>query len=94
MMFIRSQYKIETGEAERIAVDHVAHATNADAAEGSTCEFFCIVFGNGAMCCYLCLICVYVGASDCSSCQSTQRNQNVAFSDRDIVSVHARCGKW
>ncbi|KAK9763970.1 hypothetical protein K7432_008925 [Basidiobolus ranarum] len=27
-LFIQSQYKIETGEAERIAVDHVAHTVN------------------------------------------------------------------
>ncbi|KAJ3090754.1 hypothetical protein HK102_002802 [Quaeritorhiza haematococci] len=36
MMFIKTQYKIETGEAERIAVDHVAHAANTDAAQGSS----------------------------------------------------------
>ncbi|KAJ3268074.1 COP9 signalosome complex subunit 6 [Borealophlyctis nickersoniae] len=36
MMFVKTQFKVETGEAERIAVDHVAHATSADAAEGSS----------------------------------------------------------
>jgi len=36
-LFIKSQYKIETGEAERIAVDHVAHTTVGDGTEGSSC---------------------------------------------------------
>ncbi|KAI8818521.1 maintenance of mitochondrial structure and function-domain-containing protein [Fimicolochytrium jonesii] len=35
LLFLPSQYKIETGEAERIAVDHVAHATNDGAEAGS-----------------------------------------------------------
>jgi COP9 signalosome complex subunit 6 len=35
-MFIKSQYKIETGEAERIAVDHVAHTTLGEGGEGSS----------------------------------------------------------
>ncbi|KAI8921061.1 COP9 signalosome complex subunit 6-like protein [Powellomyces hirtus] len=35
LLFLKSEYKIETGEAERIAVDHVAHATNATAGKGS-----------------------------------------------------------
>nr|CAG8489504.1 11296_t:CDS:2 [Entrophospora candida] len=35
-LFIKSQYKIETGEAERIAVDHVAHITIGDGSEGSS----------------------------------------------------------
>ncbi|TPX56053.1 hypothetical protein PhCBS80983_g04834 [Powellomyces hirtus] len=34
LLFLKSEYKIETGEAERIAVDHVAHATNATAGKG------------------------------------------------------------
>ncbi len=34
LVFVRSAYKIETGEAERIAVDHVAHARD-DHAAGS-----------------------------------------------------------
>ncbi|KNC99284.1 uncharacterized protein SPPG_05538 [Spizellomyces punctatus DAOM BR117] len=36
LLFLKSQYKIETGEAERIAVDHVAHVTNASTDKGST----------------------------------------------------------
>ncbi|RIB24156.1 COP9 signalosome complex subunit 6A [Gigaspora rosea] len=35
-LFIKSQYKIETGEAERIAVDHVAHTTLGEGGEGSS----------------------------------------------------------
>lgn len=35
LLFLRSQYKFETGEAERIAVDHVAHTTNAAAEKGT-----------------------------------------------------------
>jgi len=35
MMFAKTPYKIETGEAERIAVDHIAHVTAANATEGS-----------------------------------------------------------
>ncbi|KAI8803522.1 maintenance of mitochondrial structure and function-domain-containing protein [Cladochytrium replicatum] len=34
-IFLKTNYKIETGEAERIAIDHVAHAATADAEEGS-----------------------------------------------------------
>ncbi|KXS18839.1 Mov34-domain-containing protein [Gonapodya prolifera JEL478] len=34
-MFVRSTYRVETGEAERIAVDHVAKAVAAEASEGS-----------------------------------------------------------
>jgi COP9 signalosome complex subunit 6 len=34
-MFVRSQYRVETMEAERIAVNHVAKAAAADASEGS-----------------------------------------------------------
>ncbi|KAJ1557237.1 COP9 signalosome complex subunit 6 [Cladochytrium tenue] len=37
--FLALQYKIETGEAERIAVDHVAQTTGADATNGSSREF-------------------------------------------------------
>ncbi|CAG8598070.1 15541_t:CDS:2 [Dentiscutata erythropus] len=37
-LFIKSQYKIETGEAERIAVDHVAHTTLGEGGEGSSQE--------------------------------------------------------
>ncbi|CAG8617238.1 13478_t:CDS:2 [Ambispora gerdemannii] len=36
MLFIKAQYKIETGEAERIAVDHVARASSGDGVEGSS----------------------------------------------------------
>ncbi|KAJ1550654.1 COP9 signalosome complex subunit 6 [Nowakowskiella sp. JEL0078] len=36
MMFLKSSYKIETGEAERIAVDHVAHTISADASQESS----------------------------------------------------------
>ncbi|KAI8593248.1 COP9 signalosome complex subunit 6 [Geranomyces variabilis] len=35
LLFLKAEYKIETGEAERIAVDHVALATNASAGKGS-----------------------------------------------------------
>jgi len=35
-LFIKSQYKIETGEAERISVDHVAHTTLGEGGEGSS----------------------------------------------------------
>jgi len=35
-MFIKAQYKIETGEAERIAVDHVAHTSAGEGTEGSS----------------------------------------------------------
>ncbi|KAJ3041089.1 COP9 signalosome complex subunit 6 [Rhizophlyctis rosea] len=35
LMFVKLQYKVETGEAERLAVEHVAHATDVDAGEGS-----------------------------------------------------------
>ncbi|CAG8440894.1 8055_t:CDS:2 [Acaulospora morrowiae] len=35
-LFIKSQYKIETGEAERIAVDHVAHTVLGEGGEGSS----------------------------------------------------------
>ncbi|KAI9015561.1 maintenance of mitochondrial structure and function-domain-containing protein [Hyaloraphidium curvatum] len=34
-LFVRSQYRVETMEAERIAVNHVAKAAVADASEGS-----------------------------------------------------------
>ncbi|KAJ3195894.1 COP9 signalosome complex subunit 6 [Irineochytrium annulatum] len=34
--FTQAAYKIETGEAERLAVDHVAHATNVESATSST----------------------------------------------------------
>lgn len=34
-MFVRAQYRVETMEAERIAVNHVAKAAAADASEGS-----------------------------------------------------------
>jgi len=34
-LFAKASYKIETGEAERISVDHVAHITGAGATEGS-----------------------------------------------------------
>lgn len=37
-LFIKSQYKIETGEAERIAVDHVAHTVLGEGGEGSSCK--------------------------------------------------------
>ncbi|CAG8541619.1 12779_t:CDS:2 [Rhizophagus irregularis] len=37
-LFIKSQYKIETGEAERISVDHVAHTTLGEGGEGSSHE--------------------------------------------------------
>ncbi|CAG8643187.1 4476_t:CDS:10, partial [Ambispora leptoticha] len=36
MLFIKAQYKIETGEAERIAVDHVARTSSSDGIEGSS----------------------------------------------------------
>ncbi|KAI8620532.1 maintenance of mitochondrial structure and function-domain-containing protein [Chytriomyces sp. MP71] len=36
MKFAKSKYKIETGEAERIALDHVARVTNADGDRGSS----------------------------------------------------------
>ncbi|KAG9292082.1 hypothetical protein G9A89_017982 [Geosiphon pyriformis] len=36
LLFIKAQYKIETGEAERIAVDHVAHTTSGEGTEGSS----------------------------------------------------------
>ncbi|KAJ3098425.1 COP9 signalosome complex subunit 6 [Phlyctochytrium planicorne] len=36
MKFVESSFTIETGEAERIAVDHVAHLTNAENAAEST----------------------------------------------------------
>ncbi|KAJ3327644.1 COP9 signalosome complex subunit 6 [Blyttiomyces sp. JEL0837] len=36
MLFIKTNFKIETGEAERIAVDHVAHVTSTEAASGSS----------------------------------------------------------
>jgi len=35
MLFSKVQYKIETGEAERIAVDHVAHVTPTGGEAGS-----------------------------------------------------------
>jgi COP9 signalosome complex subunit 6 len=38
--FLNVPFKVETGEAERIAVDHVAQTTGADAALGSSCKFF------------------------------------------------------
>ncbi|KAJ3343046.1 COP9 signalosome complex subunit 6 [Gonapodya sp. JEL0774] len=34
-LFVKSPYRVETGEAERIAVDHVAKAVAAEATEGS-----------------------------------------------------------
>lgn len=34
-MFIKASYKVETGEAERIAVDHVAHAATHQEGESS-----------------------------------------------------------
>ena len=36
--FIKSNYKIETAEAERIAVDHVARAANDDGSDSSSCR--------------------------------------------------------
>ncbi|KAI8848668.1 hypothetical protein BC829DRAFT_473776 [Chytridium lagenaria] len=36
LKFVESSFTIETGEAERIAVDHVAHQSNAEAASEST----------------------------------------------------------
>jgi COP9 signalosome complex subunit 6 len=40
--FIRSNFKVETGEAERIAVDHVAHASNTESQASSSRMFlFC-----------------------------------------------------
>src|SRR5690349_6314576 len=35
LLFSKTPYKIETGEAERISVDHVAHLLSGSGAEGS-----------------------------------------------------------
>jgi COP9 signalosome complex subunit 6 len=37
LMFVKIPYKIETGEAERIAVDHVARVTPSGGGDGSAC---------------------------------------------------------
>jgi COP9 signalosome complex subunit 6 len=37
--FVKSNYKIEISEAERIAVDHVARAANEGSGDGSSCKF-------------------------------------------------------
>lgn len=41
LVFIKSSYKVETGEAERIAVDHVAKPSSSSAENGlgNTCKF-------------------------------------------------------
>jgi COP9 signalosome complex subunit 6 len=40
LVFIKSSYKVETGEAERIAVDHVAKPSSSSAENGlgNTCK--------------------------------------------------------
>lgn len=42
LVFIKSTYKVETGEAECIAVDHVAKpsSSSADTGLGNTCKYF------------------------------------------------------
>ena len=40
LIFVKSAYTVETGEAERIAVDHIATMTNSDAVQGSKCTLF------------------------------------------------------
>ena len=42
LVFIKSTYKVETGEAECIAVDHVAKpsSSSADTGLGNTCKLF------------------------------------------------------
>ncbi len=37
LLFVKVPYKIETGEAERIAVDHVAKITPTGSSTGSQC---------------------------------------------------------
>ena len=46
-MFVKVANKTETTQAERLAVDHVAQLTNADAGEGSSCELSGVTFGMG-----------------------------------------------
>ena len=37
-LFVKVPYKIETGEAERISVDHIARITSSSGASGSMCK--------------------------------------------------------
>jgi len=39
-LFIKAPYRVETGEAERIAVDHAAKPSGQGADSESTCAFF------------------------------------------------------
>ena len=39
MLFVRVPYNLETVEAERVSVDHVAKVSATDDAGGTTCEF-------------------------------------------------------
>ena len=38
-LFVKVPYKIETGEAERISVDHIARITPSEGGYGSACKF-------------------------------------------------------
>ena len=38
-LFVKVPYKIETGEAERISVDHIARITPSEGGYGSSCKF-------------------------------------------------------
>ena len=42
LVFSKSQYKIESGAAERLAVEHVSHALNSDDTADSSRKFWCI----------------------------------------------------
>ena len=41
LLFTKSSYKIETGEAERISIEHVAHSTNSNESDDPNAS--CIV---------------------------------------------------
>ena len=45
LVFINVQYEIETSEAERIAVEHVAKSSDssADSGLGNACELSCVI---------------------------------------------------
>lgn len=92
-LFVKSQYRVETMEAERIAVNHVAKAAAIDATEGSGGEPLGqrdTILSKMKKEPNLLFVC-FSPSSDPTSCGTEERNQDASFARSAIAPICQGC---